>query len=230
MSSEAEHRRYARIESSLACSVATATRAFEAVVANLSRGGAAIFAPDGVELGESLTLILERFDGTATVALPGKVVRSEARDERRVYGIEFAALPPEDEAQLVALLRLLAAGRGQGRRAQPRVASRVEVLCRTQESFRTRLNDLSRGGLSFKSIRPFAPGSALAVSFGVPGLKGLVEVSGEVTSCQLLEQGRFRVGLRFDPLSAAEQAQVNATLDVLLGITLPEGELVDGEE
>ena len=44
------------------------------------------------------------------------------------------------------------------------------------------------------------------------------------------QEGRFRVGLRFVPLSPGEQAQVNATLDVLLGITLPEAAVVDDDE
>lgn len=230
MASEAENRKYARIESSIACSVATATRAFEAVVANLSRGGLALIGPEGVEVGEALTVILERFEGQVTVSLPGTVVRTEERDERRVYGVQFAPLAPEDDAQLLKLLRLLAAGRGQGRRTTPRVAVRVEVACRTESTFRTRLNDLSRGGLSFRSVKHLAPGTTITISFGVQGLKGLVEVSGEVVSCQPLEPGRFRVGVRFDSLSRAEQAQVNATLDVLMGITLPSGELVEEDE
>jgi c-di-GMP-binding flagellar brake protein YcgR len=225
-----EQRKYARIESSIVCSVASATEAFEAVVANLSKSGAAIIGPDGVGVGESLTVMLERAQGLVTVSLPCTVVRKEERGERVLYGVEFEQLPPDDEERLVSLLQSLAAGRGQGRRTHPRVGVRVEVVCRTETIFRTKVHDLSRGGLSLKSGKPLPPGSAISVSYGMANIQGLVEVSGEVVSSQPAEGGGFRVGVRFDPLSAEEQAQVNYTLDVLLGIGLAEAQVVEEDE
>lgn len=227
----ADQRKYARIEASIACSIATAVDAFEAAVANLSKSGAAILGPEGAaKVGETITVMLERAEGQVTVALPGKVVRIEQRDARTLYGVQFAALPPDEEAQLGLLLQLVAGGKGQGRRSHPRVSARIEVNCRTEAIFRGFLNDLSKGGMSVKTLRDVELGQTLKVSFGVPGLKGLVEISGEVVSSEKLPHG-FRLGVNFAPLGADDRSQVNKLLDVLLGIELPDAEVLpdDGD-
>jgi c-di-GMP-binding flagellar brake protein YcgR len=225
-----DQRRYARIESSIVCSVATAVDAFEALVANVSRSGAAIVGPDGAaQIGETVTLMLERAEGLVSLALPGTVVRIEHRGERTLYGVEFEPLPPDEEAQLLLLLQLVASGEGHGRRKHPRVSARVEVDCRTEEIFRGFLQDLSRGGLSVKTLRDVPVGQMMSISFGVSGLKGLVEVAGEVVSSQKLEHG-FRIGTRFTPLSEEERAKVDRLLEVLLGIQLPSAEIIEDDE
>ena len=227
---DSDQRRHARIEASLVCSVATATEMVEAVVASLSKSGASIIGPSGAAAeGDTVTLMLERTEGLVTVSLAGTVVRKEERDQRGLYDVRFEPLPPGDEAQLVLLLQLLAAGGGQGRRAHPRVATRVEVVCRTDGIFRGWVNDLSRGGLSVKCVRDVAVGKPIDVSFGVKGLKGLVEVKGEVMSSQPVDGG-FRVGVRFVPLSVDDQAQVNRALDLLLDIALPDAQILEDEE
>lgn len=207
--------------------VAGATDTVDAVVANLSKTGAAIIATAGLaEVGDTVTLMLERAEGLVTLALPARVTSSEVEGGRTRYGVEFDPLPPDEDAELGLLLQLLLAGSGQGRRAHARVATRVEVTCRTEEIFRGWVADLSKGGLSLKSQRDVPTGSSISVAFGLRGLSGLVEVSGEVVSSQPAEHG-FRLGVRFDALSATEQAQVNRTLDLLLDIALPEGEVLD---
>lgn len=218
MSESTDKRKHARIESSLVCNLATATDVFPAVVANLSKSGAAIIASLGAAaVGETITVMLEREEGLVTLSLPATVVRKDEQDQRAQYGVEFEPLPPGDEAQLDLLLQLLVTGRGQGRRAHPRVSTRVEVVCRTESIFRGWLSDLSKGGLALKSVREVALGSPIAVSFGVRGLHRLAEVSGEVVSSQPVEGG-FRLGVHFVPLSATEQEQVTRTLDLLLDI------------
>jgi uncharacterized protein (TIGR02266 family) len=226
----AEQRRFARIESSLVCSLATATDAFEAAVVNLSKSGAAILGPDGAaRVGDTVTLLVERAEGLMSVALPGQVVRTEERDERTLYGVAFEALPPDEEHQLAMLLQMISAQRGPGRREHPRVAARISVNCRSESIFRGWLNDLSKGGVSVRCAREVKVGQPLTVSFGAPGLKGLVEITGEVVTSQSLETGQWRVGLRFTPLSEDEREQVTRMLDTLLGIALPTAEIVDDE-
>jgi c-di-GMP-binding flagellar brake protein YcgR len=213
-----EQRKYARVESSLACSLATATDVFEAVIANLSKGGAAVIAPlSAANECDTVTILVERSEGLVGLSLVGTVVRKEERDQRGRYGLEFEPLPPDEEAQLGILLQMLLNSGGVGRRAHPRVATRFEVTCRTESIFRGWVNDLSKGGLGLKSVKDVPVGSALTVSFGLKGLPGLVELSCEVTSNQPMD-GTFRLGVRFTPLSATEQAQVNHTLDLLLDI------------
>ena len=118
MSQPSDQRKHARIESSLVCNIATATGVFDAVVANLSKGGAAIIAGLAVaEVSQTVTLMLEREEGLVTLSLPGTVVRKEEQDQRGLYGVEFEPLPPDDDAQLGMLLQLLLTATGQGRRA-----------------------------------------------------------------------------------------------------------------
>lgn len=220
----ADQRKFARIEASIACSVATSVDAFEAEVANLSKSGAGILGPPlAAKVGETVTLLLERVGDIMSLAVPGTVVRTEAREERMLYGVAFSPMPPDEEAQLVELLQHVSAGKGTGRRTHPRVAARVEVNCRTEGIFRGFLNDMSKGGLSVKTLRDVELGKTITVSFGVPGLRNVVELSGEVVSSQKLPHG-FRLGVKFKPLGEDDRAQVGELLDVLLGVHLPEAE------
>ena len=224
-----DNRTHARIEASLGCNMATASDVVVAVVSNLSKGGAAIIASrSAAEVGETVTLMLERDEGLVTLSLPGVVVYKHEQDERGLYGVEFEPLPPDDDAQLGLLLQLLVGGRGVGRRNHRRVSTRVEVVCRTESLFRGWVHDLSKGGLSIKSARDVAVGDPISVSFGVRGLKRLVEVTGDVMTSQQVEGG-FRLGIRFVPLEADEQAQINRALDLLLEIALPDVEILEDD-
>ena len=91
------------------------------------------------------------------------------------------------------------------------------------------MNNLSRGGLSLRCAREVPVGDPIEVSFGVRGLNRLVEVSAEVVSNHPVEGG-FQLGLQFAPLSAAEQTQVNRTLDLLLEIAMPDAEIIADDE
>ncbi len=60
----ADKRRYARIEASLVCSMATASDVVDGVVANVSKSGAAIIASlSAARVGDTVTLMLEREEG-----------------------------------------------------------------------------------------------------------------------------------------------------------------------
>lgn len=230
MSEPLDQRKHARIESSLVCNMATGTEVFEGVVANLSRGGALIMASrSAAAVGDTVTLMLEREEGLLSLSLPGTVVRKDEDEERARYGVEFEPLPPGDESQLTMLLQLLINGRGQGRRAHPRIAARIEVVCRTESLFRGWVNNLSRGGLSLRCARDVPVGDPIEVSFGIRGLNRLVEVDAEVVSNHPVEGG-FQLGLQFAPLSAEEQAQVNRTLDLLLEIAMPDAQIIADDE
>ncbi|PZR13260.1 MAG: hypothetical protein DI536_13315 [Archangium gephyra] len=225
----AGRRKHARIESSIVCNMATAAAVFDGVVTNLSRGGAAVLASlNASEVGETVTLMLEREEGLIALSLGATVVRKDEQHQRAVYGLEFAPLPPEEESQLDLLLQLILSAAGAGRRAHPRVATLVEVTCRTESIFRGWLRDLSKGGLALKSVREVPLGNPITVSFGVVGLERLVEVSGEVVSSQPVDGG-FRLGVKFTPVETTEQAQVTRTLNLLLEIALPDGEVLDDE-
>lgn len=211
----ADRRRFARIEASLDCTLATETETVKAKVVNLSRTGVAVLCPMSLEAGQRLTLLLE--DRKMSVGLTGEVVRKTAIAGELGYGVRFDALPPVAEEELVALLKELAAGKGAGRRAFPRVAARVAVVCKTRESFEATLSDLSQGGLKVRCPKPVAEGLVLELSLGMPNAGGLLTLQGEVRHCQP-EGQHFSVGVRFAPVDGEERKAVTNLLEVLLGI------------
>jgi c-di-GMP-binding flagellar brake protein YcgR len=225
-----DRRRWARIEASLECTVATAAATFGAKVVNLSRGGVALMTgPDAVKLGETVSVLLERgagpvpggIDGPVSLAFAGKVVRIFGAGDETMVGVHFEALPPDSETELVKLLKLLASGKGSGRREHPRVSARIAVRCKSVESFSALLNDLSRGGLSIRCPSTVEAGGTLRVEFGVAGKEQLISVEGEVTHVQTMPDGKRLAGVSFAPPSDAQRAQVQQLLELLLGIDSP---------
>ena len=195
----ADRRRFARIEASLACTIATASETVKAQVVNLSRTGVAVICGHSMETGAKITLLIE--NSTLTVGLTGEIVRKAAIAGELSYGVKFDPLPPQADEELVELLRELAAGKGSGRRAFPRVAARVAVICKTRESFEATLSDLSQGGLKVRCPKPVAENMVLELALGMPGATGLLTLHGDVRHCQaegaaLLGRRQVRPGQR----------------------------------
>lgn len=214
-----ERRRWARIEASLECIVASADQSFEAKVVNVSRGGVAVLAEAGlVGEGETVSVMLERGEGAISLAFSGTVVRIVGAGDETVYGIHFEALPPDSEEQLLGLLKVLASGRGTGRREHPRVAARISVKCQSRERFEAKLNDLSRGGFSIRCPGPVEEGSLLTVEFGVAGHAELIAIEGTVAHVEVLPDGKHIVGLSFTPPTAGQRERVQQLLELLLGL------------
>jgi c-di-GMP-binding flagellar brake protein YcgR len=219
---EHELRKHARIETSLECTVIAGEVDFTATVSNLSRGGAGIQGPSGkTERGGQLLILLERREGDFALALQGRVMRTEALGNGTLYGVMFEEVPPDIDAELVRLLKTLAAGRGSGRREAPRVATRVRVKCTSRDAFVATLNDLSRGGLSVVSDYAVETGETMAVDFSVGEGAVITAVSGEVVSAAPLEDGTWRVGLKFDPPTAEDRTRVMLLLEVMLALGPP---------
>ncbi len=226
-----DQREFARIETNVVCSVATAATSFEAQVMNLSLSGAALVGPPGAaEKGESVTLLLEQPESMMSFALSAEVVRIAPQGDQVVYGVHFEALPPDVRGELVMMLRMIAAGRGSKRREAPRVASRVVVTCATQDSFRAVLNDLSRGGFSVRCKRALKLGELLQAKFGVKGLPRLLDLQGPVVNVTELPDGHFRVGVKFDPLPEASLSRVMNLLEVLMGLGPRQGVIVEDDD
>jgi c-di-GMP-binding flagellar brake protein YcgR len=214
----ADRRRFARIEASLACTVATESETAKAQVVNLSRTGVALLCQHSMETGEKITLLIE--NPKITVGLTGEIVRKAAIAGELSYGVRFDPLPPQADEELVELLRELAAGKGAGRRAFPRVAARVAVICKTRESFQATLSDLSQGGLKVRCPKPVAQNMVLELALGMPGATGLLTLHGDVRHCEP-EGQHFSVGVKFAPVSEDEKKAVTNLLEVLLGIADP---------
>jgi c-di-GMP-binding flagellar brake protein YcgR len=213
-----ERRRWARIEASLECTVASADQTFEAEVVNVSRSGVAVMAAAGlIQDGESVSVMLERAEGIS-LAVSGTVVRTVGEGDETVYGVHFEALPPDSEEQLLALLKLLAGGRGPGRRAHPRVATRISVRCKSRERFDALLSDLSKGGFSIRCPGAVEQGAILSVEFGIAGHAELIAIEGKVMHVEALPDGKHIAGLSFTPPTTEQRAKVQQLLDLLLGL------------
>ena len=214
-----DRRQWARIEASLECTVATAEDTFEAKVVNVSRGGVAVFALAGlVEQGEQVSLMLERGGGTISFGVAGTVMRIVSQGLDAVYGVKFEALPPDTEDQLLELLRVLAGGRGSGRREHPRVSTRINVQCKSRERFDALLNDLSQGGFSIRCPRNVEQGSTLTMDLGVGEHADLISIEGKVMHVEPAADGKYVVGLSFTPPTIAQRAKVQQLLDLLMGL------------
>lgn len=214
-----ENRSHARIETSVFCTVATPTDGFDANVVNLSLGGAGLLGPHGVaKRGDSVTLMLDRPTEMISLALTATVVRTAIQGEQTMYGLHFEPLPPDIRGQLVMLLRLIAAGKGTGRRAAPRVARRLVITCHSHDSFRAVLNDLSRGGFSVRSTRSMPVGERLQAKFGVDGLPNLLELEGPVVNSVSTGDGYFRLGVQFEGLTEERLKRIGQLVEVLLDV------------
>ena len=214
-----DRRRWARIEASLECTVASADQTFDAQVVNVSRGGVALLAGAGrLKAGESVSVMLERAEGSIALAFSGTVVRIVGEGAETIYGVHFEALPPDSEEQLLGLLRLLADGRGSGRREHPRVSALINVRCQTRERFDAKLRDLSRGGFSIRCPGLIAPGALVSVEFGVAPHDSLISIEGRVMHVEVLPDGKHLAGLSFTPPTPEQRAKVQQLLDLLLGL------------
>jgi c-di-GMP-binding flagellar brake protein YcgR len=186
-------------------------------VVNVSRGGLALLAvPGATKIGESLAVMLEHEN--SSLSLAGRVVRAYLQAPDGMYGVQFDALPPDTEQELLKLIRALADGRGNGRRQDPRVAARISVRCKTIESFNAKLNDLSRGGMSIRCPRQVQPGSTLVVEFGLADKTELLSIEGNVTHVEALPDGKHLAGLRFVPPTREQRERVEKLLDLLMGL------------
>lgn len=212
-----ERRRWARIEASLECTVASADQTFDAKVVNVSRGGLAVMAGEGLlALGETASVMLER--DPLALAVSGEVVRIIAGGAETVYGVHFEALPPDTEEQILALLKVLANGRGVGRREHPRVSMRIKVKCKSKERFDAWLNDLSRGGFSIRCPGPVEAGATLTVDFGVGEHSELISIEGLVKHVEEMPGNVHIAGLSFTPPTIERRKQVQQLLELLMGL------------
>jgi PilZ domain len=194
-----DNRRHARIETSLDCTVIAGDVDFSAKVANLSRGGAALWGPGGQAApGTQLLILLERREGDFALALQARVVRVEAQGTGVQYGVHFEDMPPDIDAELLRLLKALASGPGQGRREAPRVAARVRVTCHNRAAIDV--------------------GETLGVDFSVGDGAVVTAVAGRAVGVAQLEDGRCRVSLSFEPPSAEEKASVLLLLELMLAL------------
>lgn len=217
-----ERRRHGRIETGLTCSIATAEDIGEGKVINLSLGGAGLVSRRGLTaVSASVTLDIEVPDSTTPLVITGVVVRVQERGDEALYGIRFLPGPPAVQEELARVLKGLAASRGVGQRAHPRVHRRIQVTCRSRAEFEATMSDVSRGGLALQCGTAHQVGDEVVAALGTSQLPNALELVGVVTRAEPVGGGQFRIGLQFAPLLPEQQRQLATLLDLLLGLEGP---------
>jgi c-di-GMP-binding flagellar brake protein YcgR len=213
-----ERRRHGRVEADLPCNLVAGEAMEDGRVLDLSKGGARVLAPaDLAAVGDPVLLAMEPAAPLAPVDLQAEVVRVDLHPRGAVYALRFSEMLPDVVDAVEAILRALLEKRGQGNRAHPRVARRMNVTCRSTAEFDATLRDLSEGGLAMLSRDPVELGATIQVRLGSEEFPALLELFGEAVHVEPTDGG-FRVGLRFSRLDPQAQGRIRMLIELLVGL------------
>lgn len=110
-----EQREYARVETDLGCIVDGET---DGRIRNLSLGGALLFAPAGfADIDDTVSIEFQAGEAEP-LTLFGEVLRFVNHGKHAAYGIQFVAVEPQQQENLVRCIELLASGKGPGSRCR----------------------------------------------------------------------------------------------------------------
>ncbi|MCC6807715.1 MAG: PilZ domain-containing protein [Deltaproteobacteria bacterium] len=205
MSDIEEQRVHVRVLSILPCRLAAVTGEFAGVVLDISRGGARVDAPRRMtSLGEIISLTVEIPTSPKPIAIMAEVLRIEEREHADCLGIRFAAIEPKDAHALQTFIRDIDTRAGGDARRHPRYMRHLEVTLTTLAQFQAVMRDVSRGGMGLTCDVPVVLDEAVKVDVQVPRLPRLT-LPGKVVHVRSAKAGFYRVGVRFDPLTAETQ-------------------------
>lgn len=194
----------------------------EIPVRDISLGGIFLFTPNLVAaVGEVRTIELGTPDGAFFLSMRAEVVRAVmAPDTNELLGIglQFTAIEPDQKARLGQLMAKLIDGNGGERRAFPRLAFRVKVICDGQVSATALLKDLSLGGAGLWLDTPVAIGQE--VTLQVEGGKTPLKIPGRVVSTRWPRNDEpfAQAGVQFTSLTDEQTTDLKAFLRTLLGV------------
>jgi uncharacterized protein (TIGR02266 family) len=116
-------------------------------------------------------------------------------------GASFFLQKPVDRQRLT---RLFKASRGrmfENRRQFVRIPLQTEVICQVEhQTFRGTSSNISQGGILFEVGRPLSPGTAVRLSFRLPGRELRIDVTGVVARVD----EKQRAGVRFTHIGSRE--------------------------
>lgn len=214
-----EQRVHARVESDVACEVHGAAGKLSGRLEDLSHGGALLVARRGATaVGEELALVLPSAGAMGgTFVVGARVIWSAVRQDSERFGIEFTRKGPEQALALGTLIGVVLAGRGRGSRAHPRVRHRMEVVCHTSGEFTAVASSLSMGGIGIECDQLLPLESPITVECYLEGVPEPLELAGRVANVAALDDGRARVGVRFDSLDDRRRGALAELLRRIVG-------------
>lgn len=96
------------------------------------------------------------------------------------------------------------------RRSSPRVVLGIPISYRFGNTIAAALTlNLSKGGLSIRTMNPLEPGSAVKVRFRLPGAKSEIEAESRVA----WTDRRIGMGIQFEKVAPADQAAIDEYVD-----------------
>lgn len=223
----AEQRAHARIETDLVGTLRVDRGASSARIRDLSVAGALVMAPPGLAAAGAAVILELEGSGGSPLSLNARVIWRDAHLTGGHYGLQFESLTPPQTEGLRRCLDQVLLGRGQGTREYPRVHRRIGVEVKSLEHASAMMLDISRGGLGIISDTPVVLGDHLELliefSLEAPGLDQPLSLPSDVVRVSPAAAGQYQIGLKFAPLEAARQQQLDGLIRALLAAPHPHG-------
>jgi hypothetical protein len=208
-----EQRRFARVETDLACLVDGSA---DCRIRNLSLGGALLFGPHGLaEVGDPLSIEL-KVDSDAPLAVLGEVLRVARRDTHAEHGIRFPGVDSSQHQRLSRCLSSISKRGGTGERASPRQFKRLGIRCRSVEDFYATMSNISAGGLGFECDVPLSVGETVTLEVMTRAADRPLHLTGVVAHTRKTPAGTYQAGLRFERLTDSQRADLEDAIRTLL--------------
>lgn len=206
------------METDLACRVDGVDGSWDGRVRDLSLGGALVLGPAGAaQKDQPMSLGFDVGEPPRRLTVSARVVRVDGDGPTRRYGVQFANLAPDAQAELTGFLDSVLGGLGAGARKHPRVYRRVEVICLSREEFEAVMENVSRGGMAVDCATPVQPGEEVTVHVLADLSVDALELGGTVVHCERVAHDHHRVGIQFHPLGDAQQKALEGFIRALLG-------------
>ncbi|MDF1561632.1 MAG: PilZ domain-containing protein [Deltaproteobacteria bacterium] len=213
-----ERRVHARVETAFDCELITDRNLWPGQVVDLSYGGARVLGPPGIaEVGDLMRVAMKLPMDAESVTVLGEVrLVTEVDPGRVAYGLRFSQVEPAQRESLTSFIEYLLAGAGVGFRDSPRIARRLEILCRSKQEFRAVMRDISRSGLGLECDQPLLIDEQVTLEIRVEAVDDPLVVTGKVVHTRAVGGDRHHVGLRLGSHSASEKQAIEDFLRKLM--------------
>lgn len=175
----------------------------EALLENISWGGAAFVTDADLDPDEALKIILPRPQG-GSISIEARILRTWEREggEGRGVSVRFSSLGTRDEAKLESILEHLVQNAEEGgQRMHARLAQRLDIEFNGIQDLASTLEDISAGGLRITVPDALPVGQSLQTVISTLDEKCSLKLRARVVRQKpvKLQAGKFyHVGLKFE--------------------------------
>ncbi|MBW2464753.1 MAG: PilZ domain-containing protein [Deltaproteobacteria bacterium] len=207
-----ERRRRARIAVEIPCTLVGPSATGGGHIYDFSSIGAKVITGHRVASDDDPVEL--RADG---LTVNGRVMYARERDGKIVSGIQFLDLDAERYRAVVTFIEGALEGDGGGKRADPRVQHRVEVVCETSKRAKAMLHDISRGGMRVFIEDTVTVGDELTAEITIGTLSEPLLLTGSVVRVKSVDAGNKQlVGVKLGEVPEESQGLLDRLLAHLL--------------